>query len=87
MTEPLAFRSLNSSSYLHPLDCCIHTPLRLYSRENTAVIPWKIIALELAAEVAALRDIRHESETASSRFGVVSYSKCFLDASNQHYTP
>ena len=50
-----------------------------------------MIALELAAEVVssivALRDIKHESETASSRFGVVSYIKCLIDASNQHYTP
>ena len=46
------FGSLDSSSYLHPLDCCIQcTPLRLYSRENTAVIPRKMIAFELAAEV------------------------------------
>ena len=52
MTELLAFGSLDSSSYLHPLDCCIQsTPLRLYSRENTVVIPRKMIAFKLAAEV------------------------------------
>ena len=52
MTELLAFGSLDSSSYLHPLDCCIQcNPLRLYSKENTAVIPRKMIAFELAAEV------------------------------------
>ena len=58
------------------LSACIFTQfcflLRLYSSENTAVIPQKMIALELAAEVVtcvvALLDIKHERETASSRF-------------------
>ena len=66
MTELLALKGSSPlASYLHPLDCCIQcTSLRLYSRENTAVIPWTLIALELAAEVVtsvvALRDIKHE---------------------------
>ena len=76
MTEILAFGSLDSSRYLHPLDCCIPcTPLRLYSRKNTAVIPRKMIAFKLAAEVVTSLVVPtdYEPEQDYRGFGAVSY--------------